>query len=160
VFAPLRKSEALLSEPWVTRMSSSLDADEMTIDPVFVLNEDMGGVSNRHLATLVTECEPRLDRQEAPRRLDLADGRSYRLPPTRDVDSDSDYWLDNLDDVEAVLIERTGKNGLPEVVSDLREDTWSEVGTARGCGCQTAWTPLAGSLFVMLGALVLRRRRG
>jgi hypothetical protein len=47
------------------------------------------------------------------------------------------------------------------VVSDLTEDAWSEVGpTGEACGCSPGVSPLTGSILVLLGGLLVRRRRG
>ncbi|MEZ4317889.1 MAG: DUF2330 domain-containing protein [Myxococcota bacterium] len=162
VFEPLRVGEALFATPWVTRMSSSLDAAEMTVDPVFVVNHDMNTpVSNLHEARFVTECDGK-GFNEAPRRLELSDGRVYRFPPTSELRmTDGEFWLSEQSDIEAILVERTGKNGLPEVVSDLTESAWAEVDTRSGkCGCAPSAAPFAGWLLAMVGGSIVRRRRG
>jgi MYXO-CTERM domain-containing protein len=166
VFEPLRRAEALFDRPWVTRLSSSLDAAEMTIDPTFVLNPDVEQeVSNLHEATLYTECNgKRFDR--APRRLELADGRSYRLLTTRELQdqgtSDSLYWGERESDVEAIAIEQTGRSGPAELIADLSGDAFDQADAiAGGCGCtpgQAPFGPMGGLLFTGLGALLLRRR--
>ncbi|MEQ1508642.1 MAG: DUF2330 domain-containing protein, partial [Myxococcota bacterium] len=53
VLAPLRAAQRLLDDhPRLTRMTSSLDAVEMTVDPVFVMNHDLDDqpVDNLHTA--------------------------------------------------------------------------------------------------------------
>jgi hypothetical protein len=160
VFQALRRADRLLDQPWVTRMSSSLDAAEMTVDPLFVTNGELPEVSNLHVATLVTDCAGNSYRREhAPRRLELSDGRIYRLPSAASTDfDDSTFWAQKHSDVEALRIEQTGRTGLPQVIADFTEDVFGEAdGDGAGVGCQTA----PGGVFAVgvLLALGISRRR-
>jgi hypothetical protein len=161
VFQARRRADRLLDQPWVTRMSSSLDAAEMTVDPLFVTNPDLPEVSNLHVATLVTECRTRYWRDDAPRRLELSDGRVYRLPSAASTDfDDSTFWAQKHSDVEALRIEQTGRTGLPQVIADFTEDVFGEAdgdGDGEAVGCQTA----PGGVFAagVLLALGISRRR-
>ncbi|MCB9674894.1 MAG: DUF2330 domain-containing protein [Alphaproteobacteria bacterium] len=160
VFAPYRRGEALFEQPWVTRLSSSLDADEMTVDPVFELNADMAPVDNRHEATMFIECNGK-QFTEAPRRLELSDGRAYRFPPTGELGgrTDSELWLARSSAIEAIRIEQPSKHGQPEVIADMTEDAWAEVdGVGGKCGCTPSAAPFAGSVLALFGALLARRR--
>ncbi|MCB9674893.1 MAG: DUF2330 domain-containing protein [Alphaproteobacteria bacterium] len=162
VWEPMRRAERLFDAPWVSRMSSSLDADEMTVDPVFELNHDMAPVDNRHEATMFIECNGKRF-TDAPRRLELSDGRAYRFPPTGELGgrTDSELWLDRSSAIEAIRIEQPSKHGQPEVIADMTEDAWAEVdGVGKKCGCSPSAAPFAGSLLALFGAVLARRRRG
>jgi hypothetical protein len=58
VYKPLAMTdELLLSRPYVTRLYTTMSAEEMTMDPVFNFNTDLPDVSNQHVANLITSCE-------------------------------------------------------------------------------------------------------
>lgn len=80
VINPVRQTEALLqSRPYVTRLFTTLSADEMTLDPVFEFNPDLGDVSNVHTATRTFECQADLRVAEAPSRVELPNGQVVRV---------------------------------------------------------------------------------
>lgn len=57
VVAPLRETQALLdSKPYFTRLYTTVSADEMTRDPIFVQNPDLPTVSNVHTARATPTC--------------------------------------------------------------------------------------------------------
>ncbi|MEM6930627.1 MAG: DUF2330 domain-containing protein, partial [Myxococcota bacterium] len=125
LFVDLQRSLELFGALRVTRMTSSLSAEEMTVDPVFVLNEDMREpwVDNVRTAELVFECNPNRRRWKARRRLDLPDGRSLRLPSTDDLPGglESDF-LSEQGAIAAQVIERTAATGMPVVEVDFTAD--------------------------------------
>jgi len=49
--------ELLESRPYMTRFYTTLSADEMTLDPVFAVNADLGDYSNVHTAEQIVECD-------------------------------------------------------------------------------------------------------
>ena len=58
VIKPLIDTEELLeSRPYLTRLYTTMSADEMTIDPVFEFNPDLPDVSNQHVATRYVRCD-------------------------------------------------------------------------------------------------------
>jgi hypothetical protein len=58
VWKPMLDTQALLtSRPYVTRLYTTMSADEMTMDPAFDFNPDVGDVSNVHTATQVIACD-------------------------------------------------------------------------------------------------------
>ena len=63
-----------------TRMSTTMSAEDMTLDPIFDLEEDAPRVSNIHTALNVTSCGDERDyANHAPRYLELASGRRETL---------------------------------------------------------------------------------
>ncbi len=77
---PLREADELFaSQPYVTRLFTTMDADEMTADPTFLFNTGLPDVARERIATAVLECGDGLDYFEAPIRLELADGRVVRF---------------------------------------------------------------------------------
>jgi len=170
VVEPMKNAEALFEDfSTLSRMTSSVSPVEMTVDPTFVLNPDMGDVDNNHSADLVTECGNGRYRDTAPRRLDLADGRSIRLPSSSwfsENETTESEFLAELGDVNAMVIEATSASGDPEIIFDYTEDGQAAVDSFNkmvrrltGCGCATGAEPV-GALYLsaLLGAVALRRR--
>lgn len=166
----------------VTRLTSSMSPEEMTIDPTFVLNGDMADVSNVHEADLVVDCTTEPDVTKAPRRIELGDGRIVEVPPESWMWSHpGEPWYDE-DAPAAELIEKTGPSGQPEPVRDQSGEAQGSlddhnrwVGTLRGdgavgddtldvAGCEGGGCAQGGSRGMLallggVGLLGLRRRR-
>ena len=167
IVAPRRAVDAMLDRfPYVTRLTSSLSASEMTVDPTFVFTDHGGDVEQFHTATLVHECHGRKV-SKAPRRLELPDGRVVNLPPQTwfaDHDTTESAYLAELGTVNAAKIERTGE-GEPEVLVDFTDELAEQVlrfnqrGQVGSCGCRSAAPVLPTFLFAVLGVFGLRRRR-
>lgn len=168
VITPIEATRALFEAiPYVTRLYTTMSADEMTRDPVFDENPDLGDVSNEHHAERVIECAPDLLQSEAPWRVALADGNTVRGVGTS-------WPLTPSDDLPAsAVIRRVGTEGAGEVVEDHRDairtalerlnaglPIHSPVAGAGGCSVRPG--PAAGTAFVSAFALALvlaRRRR-
>jgi MYXO-CTERM domain-containing protein len=79
VFQPLEETAALFDEqPYLTRLYTTMSADEMTVDPMFDFNAELGDHSSQHVAQRVTECGQGTLRTEAPWRVELANGQVVR----------------------------------------------------------------------------------
>lgn len=181
IVAPLRHAQELFdSLPYFTRLHTSLSAEEMTVDPVFAFNREMGDVDNVHRATAVMVCDNQGDYGAVPIVVTLSDGREV-------LTSFSGSGLVNAMPGAASL-EQTNATGAPVAVprtdgrSPLAElaahnvaaakafpdrsfelnpgDGERRVGAARSSsGCSSGGN--AAGLFglVALGLLALRRRR-
>lgn len=78
VVEPVQKTQALIdSLPYVTRLYSTMSADEMTLDPVFTFNADLAPLSNVHTAQMYIECRPDIYEYQAPWRIVLPRGGTY-----------------------------------------------------------------------------------
>jgi len=169
VVQPLHDAQALFDRlPHLTRLTSSVSPEEMTVDPTFVFNADMDqDVGKDHVARLDVLCGYGGDRWSSPQELVLPDGRSYDLPSqewfsTNGVDPYT--YLEDLYRNYAIVIEQTADHGQPEVLVD---HTQEEIDAARafdailkdgrGCGCDES----SGTGLAWVGALglLLRRRR-
>jgi hypothetical protein len=167
----MERAEHLFTDyPMLTRLTSSISADEMTIDPIFSFNPELPDVSNQHDATLITMCSKAYTSFEAPRRLVLADGRELMFPASYanfDSEFNLDTWLGEVGAHKAVVVEQLGRSGDPIVVADNREaiDSALEAHTAAflessGCGCAARGSGGAVGLgWLALIGLGLRRRR-
>jgi hypothetical protein len=49
--------ELLQSRPYVTRLYTTMSADEMTVDPAFDFNSELGDVDNVHIAEMTIACD-------------------------------------------------------------------------------------------------------
>jgi hypothetical protein len=163
----LREAERLLAaHPHLSRMTSSLDADEMTVDPVFVFNADMDqDVSNVHTATLQFDCLSGETWEEADRTLLLSDGREISLPSQQWIWEHNTSEFDVIEPLTspaAIVIEDLGSDGDGELMFDYRDSAAAEAEDFRaegagGCGCSTS-SPV-GAAGVLLGLLPLAMRR-
>ncbi len=173
IVAPMKAAEEMFAAyPTVSRLTSSLSAVEMTVDPVFVQNPDMQTVSNRHEADLIYECKGGKRREKALRRLELEDGRSILIPSERwlqDEGMTEFEFISGLGDVNAQVIEETGASGQPNVLFDYTDDLFAQVDDHNksvlglfGCGgcAATGGGPAGGLLLPLLALGLVRRRRG
>jgi hypothetical protein len=75
VVQPVADTAAMLNEaPYLTRLYSTISANEMTLDPAFDYNFDLAQVSNVHIARQRIECGPEVNREDAPWRIELPQG--------------------------------------------------------------------------------------
>ncbi|MFT6162825.1 MAG: hypothetical protein ACJATT_005027 [Myxococcota bacterium] len=161
----LRLAEELFASfDHVTRLTSSMDASEMTVDPMFVFNTDMEQrVSNIHIAQLITHCGLGEGWDNGERVLELADGRRIRLPAASWMWENDETEYDLMGDLTtpaALVIEDLSATGEGEVLFDF-----SDIAAERarqfdrpGCACNSGGS-LAGLWTVGLLLLGLRRRR-
>jgi len=178
IVQPLIEAEALYEYPWMSRMTSSLDAVEMDVDPVFVANADMDSVSNVHNAVLVFECGDGIKISEAQRHIELADGTIITVPPMSWFDENPDEaatFMDDLAGISAAVVEETSGSGQPDVLVNNSVNIAASVATHNdrfggvlkivgdGCsGCAVGTEAPAGAvgaLVVLLGLAGLRRKR-
>jgi hypothetical protein len=85
-----RLAAAFATRPWMTRLSTTMDADEMTLDPEFRADPGLGEQTSVHVAMLVTECTPAVYPDAAGQRMEMPDGTVVRLreaDPSMDADT-------------------------------------------------------------------------
>lgn len=170
VLEPLRATEALFVErPYVTRLYSTLSAPEMTLDPAFGFNADLGDVENVHTASRVIHCDASVTFDEAP--------WSTELPSGEVVFGSGFSWPVDFDDPELPknrLILEDSTSGQPIVVTNnatsirarleaLNEDVVPSAVT-RGCAVVRTRGRGPGELAMLLGVVIgwramLRRAR-
>ena len=127
VVEPLKAAQALFDEyPYLTRLYTTLSADEMTLDPMFDFNPDLPEVSRWRQSAGSIDCNlqdglPQWEWQDWTLVLELADGRVLRAQP----------WVDSPQAMPAAaLIEQLHTSGPPEII--LRPTLVEEVGSASG----------------------------
>jgi MYXO-CTERM domain-containing protein len=164
VFDPLEATAALFeAHPYVTRLYTTMSADEMTVDPMFDFNAELPDLSNQHTAEQVIECGDDIFFGDAFWRVELADGRVVR--------GRTGVWPFVLGDMPAnTRTLRVGTTGTGEVVEDNAEAidralamhnvTVPTAGDRDGCACSGSG---GGATGFALGALALgalwRRKR-
>jgi MYXO-CTERM domain-containing protein len=84
IVAPLQEAQTLFdNSPYLTRLATFISPPQMTKDPLFLFNSDIGDVSNIHIAQGVYECgNQQYSICDAPVRLTLPDGNVERLTAT------------------------------------------------------------------------------
>jgi hypothetical protein len=158
---PMRDTQAVIdSLPYITRMYSTLSADEMTVDPDFAYNADLPTYSNIHTATRVIHCNAFVESFEAPWTVKFADGTKVEgrggagWPLTVGTDTPA-----------TSLIVQLSVSGVGEVVKDNRATVGDSVKTANSkqagaCNANgDAFWPLALIAIVLAGRRSLRGSR-
>jgi hypothetical protein len=148
----LATAELLASRPYVTRLYTTMSADEMTIDPMFHFNPDLDDVSNVHTAERYIHC----------------DGSWNVTLPNGDVvyGDASGAWPDLGEQPAARKIVQLTTKGQGEVLEDNAEAI-SDMLAARApegsCGCRVPGAPDAGAArpvaWLLAVAVVLARVR-
>ena len=126
VVEPLRDAQKLFDrDSYLTRLFTTLSAEEMTVDPMFSFNPDLGVVENLRSAKAHWEC-PEKDREEIKVEeltlvVTLKDGREIRSQPFVDGGP-----LPIPVQPAAAVVERMSDSGPPELIRRL---TWVEAGS-------------------------------
>jgi hypothetical protein len=155
IVAPLRRAhEILASYPYLTRLFTTMSAEEMTVDPEFDFNASAEDVSNIHTATARSLCD-----SEGRVRITLDDDRYFTVSfGTGPVSGGPN----------AERIEQYTELGPPATITDNAAAIRAVIsrdfggGIAGSCGCMGATgavAPFAGLALVALGVLGGRRRR-
>ena len=127
VVEPLRAAQELFEEyPYLTRLYTTLSAEEMTLDPMFDFNSDLPGVLRERRATGSIDCYledggTQREWTEWTLVLELSDGRVVRTQP----------WVDSPRSAPAAaLIEQLDTSGPPEIIR--RPTLVEEIGSSSG----------------------------
>ncbi len=163
VLSPIARTATLFDEhPYVTRLYTTMSADEMTLDPVFEFNPDLEDVDNNHTAEWHRSCD------DGPWSVHLEDGRIVRGTGTSWPYSVGD------DSMPAnVRILQYSTSGPPEVLTDnevrIREtlaprgsSSESDSDDKGGCALGRKPEPRSSWLWLLpiaLGGLRVARRR-
>ena len=114
IVEPLRAGQDLFGDfPYLTRLYTTLSAEEMTVDPMFSFNPDLPDVSNIRTADARWECPE--GKEEDPEAvilvITLADGREIRSRPFAGQNPDLLRLLP-----AASLVQRMDESGPPETL--------------------------------------------
>jgi hypothetical protein len=128
VIDPMIETQRLLiSQPYLTRMFTTMSAEDMTVDPLFSINSDLADISNVHTAEQVIECSPDWYQWQAPWRVELPQGGTVR-------GSSQGIWpIDPIvSDMPANRkVVQLSEDGSGEVVTDNSQAIWQALNVAR-----------------------------
>jgi MYXO-CTERM domain-containing protein len=115
VIEPIHLVQTLIdSHPEVTRLYTTMSAEDMTVDPLFGFNPDLPAVSNVHTAERVIECSADIYQYQAPWRIELPQGGVVR-----GTASDVGTWpADFSNQPPNRVISRVGESGMGKTVED------------------------------------------
>ncbi len=137
----------------LTRLFTTMDAEEMTADPIFVLNADIEqSVDSAHIAIDRTRSSFFTGSLQA-RTLELDDGREYELGDPDDLTE-----LDAVNNPDALIIEDLSETGEGSVLFDGTADAAADA-EAFSSGCSSEEGGAVAAPALLLLAAVLRRRR-
>jgi MYXO-CTERM domain-containing protein len=171
VIEPVRLVQTVIdSQPYVTRLYSTLSAAEMTVDPLFTYNPDLEDVSNIHTAERIIECNPSIYQSEAPWRIEFPQGGIVR--GTADQVGN---WPDFTSQPANLRILRQGESGDGRVMEDNSETIQEMLDAYNGTipnpkgsggsrkssdsGCNMRSGTGSGAPWVLLALALLARRR-
>lgn len=129
VVEPLEGVRQLFEEkPYLTRLYTTLSADEMTLDPMFSYNPDLPDVNNIRFADAAWDCA---DPENTPIEeweliITLADGRQIRTRPFADGGGPRPLPIG---EPAAAIVERLDTSGPPQTLRRLTAVAESENGT-------------------------------
>ncbi|HEX2877965.1 MAG TPA: DUF2330 domain-containing protein, partial [Polyangiaceae bacterium] len=175
VLEPMASTAALFPGQTVTRLYTTLSADEMDEDPVFDFNLSLPGLSNNHQADQYLECDGSwvielpsglvIQGDGSTWPVSMADDLPYNLQVIQDdVEGPGDVITDNLELISSALSE-LGVLGEPVVVNspDAGSGDITYVNDD-GCGCRVVGRDNATTPWWMIalgaGFLLRRKRRG
>ena len=115
ILAPLQAAQEMLDrQPYLTRMTSSMSASEMTVDPYFSFNPDLPDVARARTAVLTIDCTTETE-ENAPRFWTFSDGSTLVDVPLA-LRDELDFGP--TDEIAAETVELLGRSGPPIVVTD------------------------------------------
>jgi hypothetical protein len=143
------------NNPYLTRLYTTLSANEMTLDPEFSFNPDItSDVSNRRNATVYFDCESGEDlyiRLSNGNEVDLNDGVNTNL-----VQRENGETVRGEDQIGASLISRPLESGQAEIITDNRT-TLKKRYQVSSDGCQQS--PNLGLLFFAVFVMIFGLKR-
>jgi len=153
IIEPRNQAQSLVDRhAQLTRLFTTMSAEEMTLDPLFDLDEDVAQVSNIHEATYLTECAPEYFEFDAPQTLLMPSGREHVIEEGIAYPGDDDDYCDD---------RRGGMYGPyvdPGTAAATAARRGIELGGGGGCNV-SGGGGLGFALLAAFGVLLGRRRR-
>ena len=110
-------NDLFVSSAMMTRLYTTMSADEMDSDPMFDFNADLEEVNNIHNATLYVTCDD--DGNEIENVIELSDGRRFPLEVAEPIERQDGETVRGDDQVAAARVERMFSAGQPEVIREI-----------------------------------------
>ncbi len=155
VVEPLKGAIALLdAHPYLTRLYTTMSAEEMTVDPDFDFNSDAPDVSNVFTAKAHYEsCQQDFSQRQV--RIELPDGRffftKFNQPVTQGPNAER---VEQYSDVGAPMLIQDNGPAILGIIQNLGGGI-----ATQGCGCGATDAGSVALLTLVFGAWSLRRRR-
>ena len=175
-------NELLTRLPYLTRLYTTLSADEMTNDPIFSTNPDLEDVDNVRRLTITMTCDE--DGRSTGSRRTLSDGRRLDEPIIRQEGE----TVRGMETPGAARVEQMFEAGQPEIIMEAdfsepqetmageevtsgeevmsgevmsADEMMNDVGKDSDSGCQqnSASKPLPIFIFLVLSLLISRQRK-
>jgi hypothetical protein len=169
ILDPLAAAQRMVdAAPHLTRLFTTMDPSEMTMDPLFVFNPDVEqDLDSEHVATNEIHCGVLGSEGDATRTLVLSDGRRIELPSKTWMAAHGTTELEYMDELTspaAIVIENLSDSGQGEIIQDYREQAADEAAAfgqeQQGCSCGTIPRRSVAAGVLFLAALAIVRRRG
>jgi MYXO-CTERM domain-containing protein len=155
VVQPLKGAISLLdAHPYLTRLYTTMSAEEMTVDPDFDFNPDAPDISNVFTARArFATCQEDVSKRDV--RIELPDGRFFFAKFNQPVSQGpSAERVEQYSDVGAPMVIQDNSPVILGVIQGLGGGT-----AAQGCGCGATDAGSVALLTLVFGAWSLRRRR-
>jgi MYXO-CTERM domain-containing protein len=156
VVKPAEVSLALLkAHPYLTRLYTTMSAEEMTVDPDFDFNSDAPDVPNLYTAKAFVEtCEEDWSKRKI--RIELPDGRYYntRIGQGPITQGPNSVRIEQWTDVGPAALIQDNRALVDKALEDVDGGVLNS-----GCACSSAEAGSAALLSLLLAAWGARRRR-
>ena len=154
LIAPAVHAKQLMARmPYLTRLYTTMSAEEMTVDPEFQFNPDVPDVSNLHTAKAFPSCNT-FGSGYSTVKIELEDGRYFFSESGKPS---------VIEGPSAQRVEQIPASGEPMVITDNTEAIDRAIkksgGGIRASGCSTTGPELIGGLLLAVGGALRRRRR-
>jgi hypothetical protein len=158
IVAPRREAQGVIERhPRLTRLFTTMSAEEMTIDPTFAIDSGLPAVSNQHVATIVTECGPDYYDWTAPQRIELPSGRTERW---REGVAYPGTTAEYCEDYRTGMFSPWSTADTLETTARMRGIRPAGGGPTCSAGTGAGASGMAGALAVGLALAMASRRRG
>ena len=160
-FNPVYESmnRLLFSSSVMTRLYTTMSADEMTIDPLFSFNTDLEPVENTRSATLYVSCDG--SGAESGRRLELSDGRSFDVDDGEPIERQDGETVRGDELSASMRVEQLPVAGQPEVLMETPAEELTPMArvSSDDDGCQQQPGSFVPAMILLMGSLIWTRRR-
>jgi MYXO-CTERM domain-containing protein len=152
--------EMFRTHSYLTRMFTTLSPEEMTRDPVFSYNPDLGDLGNEHRGRIIYYCDGSTREQgQTPAKIITEAGFELNLPKG----TDQNPWLE-VDMPSSHMTETLREEGFELVVDDNTDAILAAIAAENdGGGCSVTGVgsslPVGLSIFGLIALGFIRRRR-
>jgi MYXO-CTERM domain-containing protein len=165
IVTPLQVGQTLFdTNSYLTRLATFISPEEMTKDPEFVFNPDLAALSNVHTGEAHIMCGPKAYTMcEAPIRVDMPEGGSVWYDRTGATCGVNTTGFDAMPSLAVAYLRAEAGDGQTVVDNRARINqavaAHNDAVSPGGCSCNVAPGASGGTLVLLLGLAIARRRR-